>query len=44
MRLSEGTKKLLYLAIAVLIGVGMYFLVISPANEEKEKFETEVTA
>ena len=44
MRLSEGTKKLLYLAIAVLIGVGMYFLVISPANEEKEKLETEVTA
>lgn len=43
MRLSEGTKKLLYLAIAVLIGVGMYFLVISPTNDEKEQLETEVS-
>lgn len=40
--LSEGTKKLLYLAIAILIGVGMYFLIISPTNEEKETLETQV--
>ncbi|MBQ4522568.1 MAG: hypothetical protein IJA10_06420 [Lachnospiraceae bacterium] len=41
--MSEGTKKLLYLAVAILIGVGMYFLIISPANEEKENLETQVT-
>ena len=43
MKLSEGTKKLIYLVIAVLIGVGAYFLVISPTNEEKEQLETQVT-
>lgn len=42
MKLSEGTKKLIYLVIAVLIGVGAYFLIISPTNEEKEQLETQV--
>ena len=40
--MSEGTKKLLYLTIAILIGVAMYFLVITPANDEKEVIDNQI--